>query len=46
MTDKNVVPVTFKVSQSVKDALECAFSERYTSFSEGVRGVLEEWLLK
>jgi len=46
MTQKNVLPVTFKLSQAAKDGLECAFSKRYTSFSEGVRGVLEEWLLK
>ena len=46
MTDGNNVVVPFRCSPRMKAELECAFNGRYTSFSGGVRGILEEWLVR
>ena len=44
MTEGNVVTLTLKVSPTVKAALCLAISKRYTTTSEGIRGILSDWL--
>ena len=44
MTEGNVAPLTVKLSPRMKAALLVAISERYTSVSEGIRGILSDWL--
>lgn len=46
MSDGNVVVIPFKCSRRMKEDLQSAFCGRYTSLSEGVRGILTEWLVR
>jgi hypothetical protein len=42
--DAKVIVIPFKCSRRMKEELKHAFSGKYTSMSEGIRGILQEWL--